>query len=280
MNNKKTSYKLLSLDLDGTLLSRVLHKAKKQDCKAIQEFMDCGGMLMINTGRAPWAVTKTIAQINKFGKNKIQLISCWNGAYIRDFKDNTIYETCISHQYCSKILNIVKESKKVSIWFYTKRGRVKKQVEAWPNNLLIKTVYTRSNIVKIKDENDLSSNKIVIFSSNQKAVDSIYRELIKQKINKIVTIIHTSPRMIEITPSGCSKGYAIDKIANKYKIPKNEIVSMGDSFNDLCAFKHSALSIAINPKNPKLLTYVNEIVREKNYPIKKAIHEYVLRKKK
>ncbi|MCQ2747718.1 MAG: hypothetical protein MJ223_00225 [Mycoplasmoidaceae bacterium] len=53
MIRKKTSYKLLALDLDGTLLSPVLRKAKRTDCAALQEYMSCGGLLMINTGRAP-----------------------------------------------------------------------------------------------------------------------------------------------------------------------------------------------------------------------------------
>ncbi|MCQ3915363.1 MAG: hypothetical protein MJ195_01060 [Mycoplasmoidaceae bacterium] len=53
MNPKKTSYKLLSLDLDGTLLSPFLRRAKKADCLAIQEYMNAGGMPFINTGRAP-----------------------------------------------------------------------------------------------------------------------------------------------------------------------------------------------------------------------------------
>ncbi|MCQ2957057.1 MAG: hypothetical protein MJ233_04485 [Mycoplasmoidaceae bacterium] len=76
MNNKKTSYKLLSLDLDGTLLSPVLRRAKTADCVAVQRYMDAGGMPFINTGRAPWAIVKTIKRINHVGKNRIRLLSC------------------------------------------------------------------------------------------------------------------------------------------------------------------------------------------------------------
>ena len=43
---------MLSLDLDGTLLSPLLKRAKKADCLAIQEYMNAGGMPFINTGRA------------------------------------------------------------------------------------------------------------------------------------------------------------------------------------------------------------------------------------
>jgi len=277
MNNKKTSYKLLSLDLDGTLLSGVMHKAKKPDCLALQEFMDCGGIPLINTGRAPWAVVKAVRQINKYGPNRIKLISCWNGAYIRDFSTGQTYERHISHEYCSKILNIVKEFSGAKVWFYTTRGAAKKRVECYPNNKLLKFVYTRSNLCKIKDENDLTSSKIVIFSSNRLEVAKVNHELMKQNLQQMVTINHTSPRMIEIMPGGVNKGYAINLIANKYKISKNEIVAMGDSFNDLSAFTNSALSIGINPKDPNLLIHCDEIVDKKAQGVKEAIHKYLLK---
>ena len=78
MDNKKTSYKLLSLDLDGTLLSPILRRAKKEDCIALQDYMTAGGMPFINTGRAPWAIQKTVDKINNAGPNKIKLIDLIN----------------------------------------------------------------------------------------------------------------------------------------------------------------------------------------------------------
>ena len=109
MNNKKTSYKLLSLDLDGTLLSPILRHAKKADCIAIQRYMDAGGIPFINTGRAPWAIVKTIKRINKYGNNRIRLISCWNGSYIQDFNDGETLIKKISHVYVKNIFDIVKK---------------------------------------------------------------------------------------------------------------------------------------------------------------------------
>lgn len=103
MNNKKTSYKLLSLDLDGTLLSPILRRAKKADCLAIQDYISAGGIPFINTGRPPWAVEKIINRIQSAGKHKLKLLSSLNGSYIKDFSDGEVITSTISHEYCKRI---------------------------------------------------------------------------------------------------------------------------------------------------------------------------------
>lgn len=50
---KNIKYKLFSIDLDGTILSRIFKKPSKKNCLAIQNFMNCGGIIILNSGRAP-----------------------------------------------------------------------------------------------------------------------------------------------------------------------------------------------------------------------------------
>ncbi len=275
MSNKKSSYKLLSIDLDGTLLSPILRRAKKADCIAIQEFMSAGGIPFINTGRAPWAVEKTLKRINEAGPNKVKLVSFWNGAYIRDLSDGEEWKRQISHPYCKKIYEIVKRNKGM-IWFHTPKGLESHTIYVDPLNFFIKLGYHLAHLQKVKSDADLASYKIDILSTNKTIVAKIYHELIKSNLDKTVTISHSSPRLIEITPLNTNKGSAIRYYSKKYNIPKNEIVSMGDSFNDLSAFKASALSIGINPRNPNLLEHCGAIVNHKSKGVREAISTYIL----
>lgn len=275
MSNKTTSYKLLSLDLDGTLLSPILRHAKKADCRAIQDYMFAGGKPFINTGRAPWAILSTIKRINKFGPEKIKLVSCWNGAYIQDFNDGEVLQKQISHEYCKKIFEIVKKHKGM-IWFHTPLSLKKETIYVWPLNPIIKIGYPLATLKSVKKIPDLSSYKIDILAINKRIVAKIYHELVKNNFKKAVTISHSSPRLIEITPLNINKGYAINYFAKKYNISKNEIVSMGDSFNDLSAFQNSALSIGINPKNPRLLEHCTAIVDHKSKGVREGIDQFIL----
>lgn len=275
MNSRTTSYKLLSLDLDGTLLSPILRHAKKADCYAIQDYMLAGGTPVINTGRAPWAIQNTIKRINKFGSQKIKLTSCWNGAYIHDLNDGEILQKLISSDLCKKIFEIVKKHKG-TIWFYTKQSLEEEAVYIWPMNPIVKMVYPLSKVKVAHITDDLTSFKIDILSIRKGVIAKIYNELIENNFDKAVTISHSSSRLIEITSLNINKGNAINYFANKYKIARNEIVSMGDSFNDLSAFKNSALSIGISPKNNKLLKYCSTTVNRKSKGVREAINTFIL----
>lgn len=276
-DNKKISYKLLSLDLDGTLLSPFLRKAKKADCLAVQEYMNAGGIPFINTGRAPWAIVKTINRINKYGQNRIRLLSCWNGAYIQDFNDSKTVQKTISHELSNQIFQIVQKYKGSYFWIYTPEGMKTQSVYAYPHNHVFKAFYHLSKLKRLTESTNLESYKIDIISPNKTTVAKIYQDLIENKFNQFVTISHSSHRVIEITPRGINKGYAISYFAKKYKIANSEIVSMGDSFNDLSAFKTSALSIGISPKNPNLLEHCDEVVDHKSKGVSEAIKNYLIK---
>ncbi len=277
MEKKKTSYKLLSIDLDGTLLSPILKKVSKEDCLALQEFMSLGGYAFVNTGRPPWATTKTTKRINQFGKNKIKLVSCMNGSYIIDYNDEKIYDTKMSHEYCTLLLNVVKRFSGITTIFYTTRGFARKQAEAYPSAIILKPFYSNANLITLKDSKDLTSYKINIISSSKKRIARLYHELMKENLQQIMTISHSSPRFLEITAKGIGKGYAIRLFAKKYNILKSEIVSIGDSFNDESGFKESALSIGINPKNPFFLSLCDRIVEHKENGVKEAIDTYIVK---
>jgi len=278
MENKKTSYKLLSIDLDGTLLSGASKVASKADCLAIQEFMSLGGLALINTGRPPWAIYSTITRINKFGKNRVRFISCLNGSYLMDLNDNHVVTKNIAHEYCLKILSLIKQSKGVYGCFHTARGISKHTVELTTNNPFIRAFYPRAKAVKIIDEKDLTSLKVNVFSSSKKKITSFYQTLVNNNFQQIANVSCTHTNMLEITPKCANKGESIKLIQQKYNIIKNEIASLGDSFNDQTAFEQSALTIGIAPKDQNFAKLCNEIIDHKKNGVSDAIMKYIIKK--
>ncbi|MCQ3907780.1 MAG: HAD-IIB family hydrolase [Mycoplasmoidaceae bacterium] len=137
--------------------------------------------------------------------------------------------------------------------------------------------YRISKLVPVKQTNDLTSFKIDIISLKKSTIARIYHELIKHNLHQLVTISHSSSRLIEITPFGINKGYAVNYFAKKYNISKNEIVSIGDSFNDLSAFRNSALSIGIHPKNPNFLEHCDAVINHKSNGVRQAIEDYLIK---
>lgn len=268
---KNIKYKLFSIDLDGTILSRIFKKTSKKNCLAIQNFMNCGGIAILNSGRAPWMMEKIIKKINSYGNNKIKYISCWNGAFIQDLSTNLSSSSFLDSQYAWKILNILQQSKKTIAWFYLAKNPSLKYIKIYPKFSITRLIKSLGNFSSIKENDNLSSMKILIYG-NKNTIATIYDKITNADFSKFINVIKSSAKVIEIMPLGIDKGYAIRQITLKHNIPIKNVVAIGDSFNDLAAFKNSGFSICVkHRKNNKLSQHASITIK-----YKKNILDYVL----
>lgn len=269
-------YKLLSIDLDRTLLTPILAKATKKDGLAIQKYLAAGGKICINTGRAPWSANKFINKINSLGPNKIQFLSAYNGGYIYDFCDHKTYHQIISHTITKQIYDLVLKHN-THIWIHSLKSEKNKCIET--NTLIYKwfvKVFRSLTLVKIKDFSNLDAFKINIFSASRKKIQSFYKECLKLNLDQKLTFCLSSPKVIEITAKNTNKGMALSLLSKKYKIDKSQIMSIGDSFNDKSAFDISGCAVGVKPKVKSLRQYCNKIIYKKRYAIAKIMNNYVL----
>lgn len=102
--------KILAIDLDGTLLTK-LKKITSKNLDAITNYMNLGGMPVIVTGRSTVSAFGYFHQIEKYANKKLRYLACFNGAYIYDQKLNKSYKNFISESLCRSILSIVKREK-------------------------------------------------------------------------------------------------------------------------------------------------------------------------
>lgn len=269
-------YKIVSIDLDGTLLTPFFHSIKKMDLIKICEYMKYGGLPFINTGRNICSSLKYIAKINKFSYYKIPFVSCFNGSWIKDFNDNMVYSSYLSNHIAMKLYQLAKKEN-VQIWFYKIQSNGKYLIKSNKLKLRFLVWLTQSIwLSKIKKDEDLSSYKIIFLSFNKKKIKRIYEILHNEKFDKLCTICLTDGRLIEITSLNISKSYALGLICQKYNIKTNELMVIGDSFNDKSSFEISKLAIGIKPKNKQLYQYCDVIIPHKKNGVATAINFYAL----
>lgn len=269
-------YKLLSIDLDGTLLTPGLARVTKKDALAIQRYLAAGGKVCINTGRAPWSANKFIKIINNLGDKKIQFLSAYNGGYTYDFIDKQTYRKTIPHDVVKQIYDLVIKHN-AHVWMHSIKSEQTKLIET--NKLIYKwfiKVFRSLTLVKVKNFNNLESFKLNIFSASYKKTKAFYDDCCKLKLDKQATFCLTSPKVIEITPKNTSKGLFLTYISKKYKIAKSQIMSIGDSFNDKSAFDVSGCAVGVKPKLESLRKCCNKIINRKRYAIATIINNYVL----
>ena len=78
VNNLK--YKIISIDLDGTLLTPFFHTITCKDLMQIGKYSNYGGKIFINTGRSVHSTLRYLKLIEKTTKNFPSFVSCYNGA--------------------------------------------------------------------------------------------------------------------------------------------------------------------------------------------------------
>lgn len=274
-------YEIISIDLDGTLLTSFLHTITYEDLVKIGQYMDHGGKIFINTGRSVHSTLQYLDLIAKTTKKYPSFVSCYNGAWIKDVNDNTVYQSLIKHEIAFKFYELAKKEK-IQIWFYTprceKEAKVESNILSYRYRFLI-WVGRFTKLTRIRDINDLSSYKINFLSFSKKKIKKFFTFLKKSNFDKVCTICFTNSNLIEITPLNINKAYAIDLICKKYSIMPINTIAIGDSFNDVPAFKLVGLAIGVKPKNEMLYQYCSKIVPYKRNAIAYVINKYGFIKK-
>lgn len=289
-------YKLVAIDLDGTLLNSYGEVSIKNKY-AIKKAIDNKVEVVLSSGR-PIMSVKNLA--NELGCNNY--IICGNGSITYDIANEEI----IYHRFIekAKVLQIIRICEENSIFYnvYTKDTILTKSLNY---NILFynqenatkpeekKThIYQMQNIeeyVKNREEEDYL--KITICDNNKTIFNSILKKLKIIKEVEILEVAHMSRKLIkdgtdkieiayyytEITSTNVDKWQAIENLAKSLEIHPQEVMAIGDNMNDAQMIKNSGLGIVMGNAAPYIKEMADEIVADNNNSgVAEAIEKYIL----
>ena len=288
-------YKLVAIDLDGTLLNsygQVSARNKEAITKLIKKNID----VVITSGR-PFSSAKSIAK--EIGANKYMI--CGNGSLLYDVQNNEIlYDKFIEKQ---KVLQIIKTCEENSIYYniYTENLAIAKSLNY---NILFynsenqsKPDEQKTNIKIEKDiyryieESNANVLKITICDNNEIIFGGIIRKLRQIKNIDVLEVAHMSRKTIktgtgeanieyfytEITSENVNKWNAILKLAEKLNIKSDEIVAIGDNINDKEMMENAGLGVIMGNSAPYMKKFAKVEVSGNNEDgVAEAIEKYIL----
>ncbi len=289
-------YKLVAIDLDGTLLNsygEVSIKNKEAIQKAIQKNIE----IVLSSGR-PIMSVKNLA--NELGCNNY--IICGNGAITYDIQNEEIIYNRFLEK--SKVLQIIKICEENSIFYniYTKDTILTKNLNY---NILF---YNQENATKpedkktritlmqnieeyIKNRQEEDYLKITICDNDKIIFASIIRKLRTIKDVDVLDVAHMSRKLIkdgtenvsmeyyytEITNTNVDKWQAIENLMEKLEIKKEEVIAIGDNINDAEMVKNAGLGILMQNSAPYIKEIADVIVNDNdNDGVAEAIEKYIL----
>ncbi len=276
-------YKLIAIDLDGTLLNSYGQISEKNKV-AIQKAQEKGIEIVLASGRSTNSV-KNIA--NDIGG--CHYIICGNGSLIYDLQNEAIiYDKFIEKKKALQIIEICEQN---SIYYniYTENMVIAKTMN---NNVLFyhqenaskpDSKKTKINLVqnvyeyvrKLDNQNIL---KITISDNDSVIFGGILRKLREVKEIDVLDVAHMSRKMIksgteqvsleyyytEITSKNVDKWYAIQYLLENLQIHSEEVIGIGDNVNDKIMMEHAGLGVAMGNSAPYIKEAADLVVASNN----------------
>ena len=288
-------YKLIAIDLDGTMLNKygIITQNTKDVIKKVQEK---GIEVIIASGR-------TINSVKNFSKeiNSENYFISGNGAITYDIKnDKILYENVLSKNKAQQVIKICEEN---SIYYsvYTENGIITKNLNYntlyyYKENLnkeekekthinIVQDVY---NYIEEKDEKIL---KIMICDNNQLVFKSILKKIKEITDIEILDVSHMSRKLIkqgteeialeyfytEITSRNVDKWNALERLIEMLNITKEEVITIGDNANDIKMIRNAGLGVAMGESAPYIKEQANIVTESNdNDGVAKILQQYLL----
>ena len=271
-------YKLIAIDLDGTLLNSYGEISSKNK-ESILNAKNKGAKIVLTSGRTNSAIDNFAYEI---GADEYMISG--NGAAIYDLqKKQTIFNHYLTKP---KVLDIISICEENSMYYnvYTEKCVItkslnyntlfyysenqKKPPEKWTQIIIVENMPEYIN--KLKDESFL---KVTVCDSDNAIFQRILATLKKDEDIDILDVSHMSRKMVksqgeiipleyfytEITNKNVNKWNALKFLMNKLNINQNEIMAIGDNTNDEEMIQNAGLGVAMENGSPTLKQMANEI---------------------
>jgi Cof subfamily protein (haloacid dehalogenase superfamily) len=231
--------KCISIDLDGTLLNSK-HEITEENVKVLNELMELGHCLILNTGRAYADVIKL-----KAVQNMEIPIFCINGSVLYSETKELLYEATLPISTYKEIFSILK-GLDVGILVYTNYG-------GFPSTLPplhgkskqeLDTLFQEFNYDDILEKDNLKIYKLIalVHPEQSQEIEGV-KAALAGKFD--ISIASSFPNNVEITSSEAHKGKALLRYQQMRNLSFDEIIAFGDGGNDLAQFEVATTSVAM-----------------------------------
>ncbi|MCG8483676.1 MAG: Cof-type HAD-IIB family hydrolase [Clostridia bacterium] len=235
------SYKMLVSDIDGTLLNSN-HQLDDAICDAVEKAVENGKIVVLATGREYCGAAHII---EKLGLNT-HLI-CSNGATIVDTKTGEeVYSKLISRDNAYKIIKACEKNK---IYCRPNIDGVLYVHFDDPHYTFYTTMFgddSTKNICGYSDIAPYMKEGCAIDQLSITVLEDTNINAFREDINGLgVTLIASNPVSYDIIAEGTSKSEGVKFLAEAYNISPEEIIAVGDNYNDICMIQYAGLGVAM-----------------------------------
>lgn len=234
-------YKLLVLDLDGTLTN-----SKKEITRHTKETLikaqKAGLKVVLASGRPTYGVAPLA---NELELQKYEgYILAYNGGEIIDWKTRELmYEKQLDSDLLPYLYRCAKENDFAIVTYENEYVLTEKPDDEY----VLKEALL--NVMKIKKvDNFLEAVKHPITKClivGEPSRLALLEKEMYEKLKDRMGVFRSEPYFLELVPKGIDKAQSLSVLLEEIGMTKNEMIAIGDGFNDLSMIQYAGLGIAM-----------------------------------
>ena len=227
--------RLLAIDIDGTLLNPQF-QISSADLAALRRARESGVEIILVTGRRH-TFALPIAQQLGFD---LWLI-CSNGAVTRSLSGETFHRDLLPLETCRELCRVMGEFRGQTVLTFDREGRgaiVLEHLEGMASSIqrwLEKNMEYIDFVIPIEKsltEDPVQSMFCGTVSHMRQALDVL------EACGLPITVLRTEYpvrdlSIVDVLNVGCSKGHAVERWANYRGISREQVMAIGDNYNDI-----------------------------------------------
>lgn len=273
-------YKMMLSDLDETLL--VNHHVPQFNQEAVCRAREKGVKFVPATGRAYNMIGEILKEIGTYQKENEYSI-CFNGGLIVENKDDkilhfkgltfeqtkTFFEIGLHYDVCILIFTL-----DCCYIFRADPNEVQRKIDQ----------KARFEVIDVDCMDFLKDEKIAKILFERRDMDYLFdiEKNIDVNLKKDISISYSSYRYLEINPSGIDKGYGLRWLANYLGYQSDEVIAIGDNYNDVEMIKEAGLGACVSSAREDIQTLANYVAKcdYDEGAVQEVIEKFILEEKK
>ncbi len=230
-------YKLIAIDLDGTLLNEEKIVTTKNR-EAIKKCLDNDIKVVISSGRS---VEDIKTYIDDLGLKKVYC-SAYHGSTIFQSDDLTVVnETFMDRQLANDILEKIVNYDGVGILIFGQNTVYSNKINEYVLEYL---KYKKFKVEEIDDVQNINEEISKILVQGRRANLEVIKSdfvYLKDKCR----VLFSELDLLEFMSMDTNKGFSLEKIASLYNIDLSETIAIGDNYNDMEMIEKAGVGVAV-----------------------------------
>ncbi len=259
--------RLIAIDIDGTLLDDQ-HQLSERNAAAIQAAIDAGIQVVLATGRMRHSCVGLIEQLD------LQTAGIFvQGLHVASAEGQRIHGEFLDAAILDRFVRYANQQSLSFVAFGEHHIFALKRNEL--TDLIMN--YDEPEPIEVTSFTDRAIHKIIILDDPLK-VPRI-RDGVETHMDTTADVMITQPEMVEIMPTGTSKGHSLAWLAAREGVPMRQVMAIGNAENDLAMVQMAGVGVAVGNAAQVVLDSDDYIVASNNADgVAEAIQRFALRR--